>query len=203
MKINLSKAKMIIKSIHQELTDQLDYITQLDLVTGDGDHGSNILRGFDACIELDASIQTLESYFASLGKMLMTKVGGASGPLYGMSFLNASKAFANLEVISWDAFKNFTKSFANTLETLGKVKLNDKTMYDIWRPFSIKVFEYNDFDSKLKTDLLAYLENLVEATKDMVASRGRAAYLKGHSTGSIDPGAYTTAIILKNFVREL
>ncbi|VEU63664.1 dihydroxyacetone kinase subunit DhaL [Mycoplasmopsis bovirhinis] len=203
MKINLSKAKEIIKSIHDELTNQIDYISELDQAIGDGDHGYNISRGFAAAIALDTNNLNLEQYFALVGKTLMAKVGGASGPLYGMSFLNGSKAFKDLETISWASFQNFTKSFADTLETLGKCKLNDKTMYDIWRPFSLKVFEYPKFNDSIRIELLKYLETLVIATKDMVATRGRASYLKDRSYGSIDPGAYTTAIILRSLVKGL
>ncbi|WP_322949578.1 dihydroxyacetone kinase subunit DhaL [Mycoplasmopsis cynos] len=203
MKIDLKHANDIVKTIADELAKNEDFISDLDQKIGDGDHGYNIVRGFKAVLEIDSTNLSLDNYFMQIGRTLMAKVGGASGPLYGMSFMKAAAAFKNSEYIDFQNFKEFVANFAKNLQILGKVQLNEKTMYDVWNPFCTKLSEFNEINLEAKNELLEYLQYLVAQTKDMMATKGRASYLKERSIGAIDPGSFSTGIILKNFLKEL
>ncbi|MCU9935452.1 dihydroxyacetone kinase subunit DhaL [Mycoplasmopsis cynos] len=203
MKIDLKHANDIVKTIADELAKNEDFISDLDQKIGDGDHGYNIVRGFKAVLEIDSTNLSLDNYFMQIGRTLMAKVGGASGPLYGMSFMKAAAAFKNSEYIDFKNFKEFVANFAKNLQILGKVQLNEKTMYDVWNPFYTKLSEFNEINLEAKNELLEYLQYLVAQTKDMMATKGRASYLKERSIGTIDPGSFSTGIILKNFLKEL
>nr|WP_318033535.1 dihydroxyacetone kinase subunit DhaL [Mycoplasmopsis cynos] len=203
LKIDLKHANDIVKTIADELAKNEDFISDLDQKIGDGDHGYNIVRGFKAVLEIDSTNLSLDNYFMQIGRTLMAKVGGASGPLYGMSFMKAAAAFKNSEYIDFKNFKEFVANFAKNLQILGKVQLNEKTMYDVWNPFYTKLSEFNEINLEAKNELLEYLQYLVAQTKDMMATKGRASYLKERSIGTIDPGSFSTGIILKNFLKEL
>ncbi|EIE41049.1 dihydroxyacetone kinase subunit DhaL [Mycoplasmopsis canis UF31] len=203
MKINVNKAHDIVKNIYEELKINEDYISSLDQAIGDGDHGFNIVRGFAAVSEINTDNLTLESFFSQIGRTLMAKVGGASGPLYGMAFMKGSSAFKGEEFITFDGLKNFVSNFAGSLEMLGKVTLGEKTMYDVWKPLSEKLNPLSEMSESTKKELINYIDELVKKTENMVATKGRASYLKERSLGTIDPGSFTSSVILKHLIKEL
>ncbi|WBP84271.1 dihydroxyacetone kinase subunit DhaL [Mycoplasmopsis edwardii] len=201
MKIDVNKFNSIVNNIYSELKANEDFISGLDQSIGDGDHGYNIVRGFNAVLELNHSSMNLETYFMQIGRTLMAKVGGASGPLYGMSFMKGASAFKGLDEITFDSFKVFVNNFAASLELLGKVQLNEKTMYDIWKPLAIKLETVSEINESTKEEITKYLDELLANTANMVATKGRASYLKDRSKGTMDPGSFTSTIILKNILK--
>ncbi|WGI36989.1 dihydroxyacetone kinase subunit DhaL [Mesomycoplasma lagogenitalium] len=206
MKITISELETIFQNIKKDLEKDEDYISQLDQQIGDGDHGFNIVRGFTEVLNINSNNLSISEYLMLVGRTLMAKVGGASGPLYGMSFINASTNLKNVTEFSFNELKILINSFVSTLQMLGKVNENEKTMFDVWKPLAdfVNQFSLTEQNSlKLKEQLLEKIAILVEKTKDMQATKGRASYLKERSLGTIDPGSYSSKIILENIIKVL
>ncbi|KIL49391.1 dihydroxyacetone kinase subunit DhaL [Jeotgalibacillus soli] len=175
-------------SVFQEKKDEL---TELDQVIGDGDHGINMARGFQAAAEkLQAgSYATPSDALKDAAMTLLSKIGGASGPLYGSAFLKLSSSTKGAETISFDQFKEAMSEATDSLKMRGKAEESDKTMIDVWGPFTA----YLQVQSDVQPD--EWIEKLADAkekTKDMQANKGRAAYYKEKSVGHMDAGAAST-----------
>lgn len=99
MKIDVLKLRAILEEIAKKINENQNYISTLDQNIGDGDHGYNMNRGFEAVLAIDYQNLDLKQYFALVGKTLMAKVGGASGPLYGMPFFMAANIVENQKYI--------------------------------------------------------------------------------------------------------
>ena len=174
-------------------------LTSLDNKIGDGDHGLNMKRGFSYAIDalIKEDINELKSCLVHFGKNLMSKVGGASGPLYGMAFI---KGADNIKGKDWtyENLKHFINDGSKAIRLLGKANLGDKTMYDVWKPLSY------DLNNNIAPDIL--LKNIVkyrDHTKDELALKGRAAFLKEMSVGTVDPGSFSSEIIFKHLIGGL
>ena len=128
---------------------------------------------------------------------LLNKVGGASGPLYGMAFVKGSKVFTDVSEIKREHLKNFISEATSSIKSLGKATLGDKTMLDVWENVT------NDLKKDVKKEeLLTNVKKYVESTKEMQAKRGRASFLRERSIGTIDPGSVSTEIILRHLIKE-
>ncbi len=199
MKILAKKIIEIFEEINKEILEKESYLTNLDNKIGDGDHGFNMKRGFGFVmenLEQKSEIEFKEA-LALAGKILMSKVGGASGPLYGMSFIKGSKVIESPE-INYDNIAKFTKAAADAVGMLGKAQLKDATLYDVWRNLA------NDMENKVpKEQLLINMAKYRDETKEMMALRGRASFLKERSIGTIDPGCASSEIILRHLVEEI
>ncbi len=163
MKVNDMKARLL--NLEETFKKHESELTELDRAIGDGDHGVNMVGGFRSLNKLyDSSMQSL---FKRPGMALMSNVGGASGPLYGFSFVKMS-AVTKDDMDNQD-FITLIQAFAEAVESRGKVTLNEKTMYDVVARAAEKLengetLTFND------------LQQLADNTKDMVATKGRAAY---------------------------
>ena len=109
-------------------TEQEDNLTELDRAIGDGDHGVNMLRGFKALPD-KIDTQSVASVLKSTGMTLMSNIGGASGPLYGFSFVKMSQVAE--DEITADNLKQLLQAFSDAIAERGKVTLNEKTMFDV------------------------------------------------------------------------
>lgn len=161
-------------------------LTNLDREIGDGDHGVNMLRGFKAVSE-KLSGDTVSDVLKSCGMTLMSAVGGASGPLYGFSFVKMAQV--DHDEITKENIQDYFKAFKEAIETRGKVTKNEKTMYDVVSNV------YDDLVSgriPSKEEVTQYALN----TKDIMATKGRAAYFKEKSVGVVDPGAMSASYII-------
>ncbi len=189
--------KEILNEINEEILKQESTLTDLDNKIGDGDHGLNMKRGFSFVLEAIATEKPsgTKETLTLVGKTLMSKVGGASGPLYGMAFIKGAMNIKN-NVWNLTSFKEFVNGATIAIETLGKVKLDDKTMFDVWKRLS------NDIDKDVSGDKI--IENLKinrDDTKDKKALKGRASFLKERSKGTIDPGCASSEIILRHLIQ--
>ena len=172
--------------------DKESELTELDRAIGDGDHGVNMVRGFKALPDHidDSSMQNL---FKSTGMTLMSNIGGASGPLYGFSFVKMSQVAE--DEITADNLKQLLQAFSDAIAERGKVTLNEKTMFDVIERTRQAVDEGNKVT-------LETLQGFADDTKDMVATKGRAAYFKEDSKGHIDPGAQSSVYILNALIGD-
>ncbi|MDO5882976.1 dihydroxyacetone kinase subunit DhaL [Ligilactobacillus animalis] len=162
------------------------YLSDLDTPIGDGDHGNNMARGMRAVTEALATKNPadLTTGLKLVAMSLISKVGGAAGPLYGTAFLEMAKK------------SNTTAELSELLEAVvlgikqrGGAELGDKTMVDVWE---VVVPEYAA--GQLTSEKIA---QAVEATKELVAKRGRASYLGERSVGHLDPGAVSSGYLFE------
>jgi dihydroxyacetone kinase-like protein len=180
-----------------------DHLTQLDAAIGDADHGINLSRGFTAARgALDTAVPPPRAPGAILtltGNTLSSKVGGASGPLYGTAFRRAGKALGNAADVDLPALAAALEAALAGIQQRGAAREGDKTMVDALagatQAFSEAIAAGAPADEALTT-LAEAAEAGAAATIPMQALKGRASYLGPRSVGHQDPGATSTALIL-------
>lgn len=173
----------------------------LDRAIGDGDHGENLDRGFQA---VAAKLDGAEGGPADLLKLaattLISTVGGASGPLYGTALLKGSMAVQGHDELDSDALVAFLTAARDGLVSRGKAEPGDKTMVDAWSPAAIAAGEAATAGAG-PAEVLAAAADAAEsgaaATEPLIARKGRASYLGERSAGHRDPGAQSSALILR------
>lgn len=202
MSITRDEALEWIKACAKVVSENRDYLTQLDAAIGDADHGANMDRGFKAVINKmpEISDKDIGTIFKTVGMTLISTVGGAGGPLYGTFFLQAGmKTAGKMELTLADWATVLEAALAGVIMR-GKAELGDKTMVDALTPAvnSLKQAVENN------TPLNQALEQSAEAAKQgmegtipLVARKGRASYLGERSAGHQDPGSTSSYLILK------
>jgi dihydroxyacetone kinase-like protein len=194
-----------IASAAEVIEANRDHLTQLDAAIGDADHGINLSRGFTAVLgALDSAIETSTSttpgqVLILTGNTLISKVGGASGPLYGMAFRRAGKALGDAADVDLAGLAGALEAALAGVQQLGAAREGDKTMVDALAPatraFSKAVAEGASPGEALES-LTEAAQAGATATISMQALKGRASYLGPRSVGHEDPGAASTALIL-------
>ena len=178
-----------ISRFSEKIQNNKSYLSDLDAAIGDGDHGNNMARGMQAVtesLEKNETADTTQS-LKLIAMALISKVGGASGPLYGTAFLEMVKASNDTK----DLGELLQKALSG-IEKRGGAQPNDKTMVDVWN----KVVSKADDSSLTNADI----EAAVESTKDMVAKKGRASYLGERSVGHLDPGAVSSGYLFESLL---
>ncbi len=180
---------------------QRDHLTQLDAAIGDADHGINLARGFSAiAAALDqAATPTPGSVLILAGSTLISKVGGASGPLYGMALRQAGKSLGDAADASLAELAGSLEAALAGVQKLGAAREGEKTMVDALAPAVAALQKAISEGSSIVTALTAAAAAAAEgaqATISMQALKGRASYLGPRSVGHEDPGAASTAIII-------
>jgi phosphoenolpyruvate---glycerone phosphotransferase subunit DhaL len=176
-----------------------DHLTQLDAAIGDADHGINLARGFTAVTTAIEGAATPGAVLTTTGSTLISKVGGASGPLYGVAFRRAGKALGTAPEVGLPALGQALEAALAGVQQLGAAREGDKTMVDALAP-ATRAFGKAIADGALPADALSALAEAAAAgaaaTVSMQARKGRASYLGPRSVGHEDPGAASTALIL-------
>jgi dihydroxyacetone kinase-like protein len=178
-------------------------LTKLDSAIGDGDHGTNMNRGFRAAVQrLDGleGDQDFGSVFKAVGMALIGKVGGASGPLYGSLFLGMGKELGEETEVEDQRLAAALRAGYDSVVARGKAQLEDKTMLDAWNP-ALEALDAALADGKelgpALDEAAAAAAAGMKATIPMVARKGRASYLGERSRDHQDPGATSTHLILE------
>ena len=189
------------------LQDNAAHLTELDSAIGDADHGSNMDRGFRAVSDVigETEFDSVDELLKKTGMTLVSKVGGASGPLYGTFFLRFGTALAGKELTAASVGEALRAGVGGILAR-GKAELGDKTMYDAWAPALDAYDEAVAGGADLAGALRAAAEAAAEgrdATTPLVARKGRASYLGERSAGHQDPGATSTTLLLESAARTL
>jgi phosphoenolpyruvate---glycerone phosphotransferase subunit DhaL len=183
------------------LHEQRDYLTQLDAAIGDADHGTNMDRGFTAVVEKLDGLETVPpgKVLTTVGSTLVSTVGGASGPLWGMALRRAGRALGDGEEFDGAQLADaFEAALAGIVE-LGAAQEGDKTMVDTLAPAVRALRTGVESGSSVAEALSAARaagEEGMKATVPLQAQKGRASYLGERSIGHQDPGATSTALIL-------
>lgn len=192
----------IIEGMAKKIEAEKEYLTELDNEIGDGDHGINLARGFEAVEKKLPSLAggDIGALLKGVGMQLVSTVGGASGPLYGTAFMKAGMACKGLTEIDGPAFVKAMEAAVDGIKMRGKATEGEKTMLDALCP-ALKVMQDDVAAGKsLKEALQAAAqaaEKGVEYTKTIIATKGRASYLGERSLGHQDPGATSSLYLLQ------
>jgi dihydroxyacetone kinase-like protein len=173
-----------------------DELTRLDQAIGDGDHGVNMKRGFEAVLaDLDSIAgKSLPQALTAVGTTLVMKIGGASGPLYGTLFLQLGKALP--EAPSLPQIAEAARAAVAAVKARGKSDSGCKTMLDVLDPVLAALLAGLGDPAALPRTLPRTAQAAAEATVTMRAVRGRAAFLGERSIGHLDPGARSCALLI-------
>lgn len=179
-------AKKWMPLFNEKIQANKDYLSELDTPIGDGDHGGNMARGMAAVVEnLEGKdFANSAEVFQVVSMQLLSKVGGASGPLYGSAFMGIMKAEKE-----GTSLVDAVQAGLDMIQKRGKASVGEKTMVDVWAG----VVEAIRREELTKETIRA----LVESTKDMKATKGRASYVGERSIGHIDPGSYSSGLLFE------
>lgn len=202
MALTAQWAEAWIRECSRVLTENRTALMELDRAIGDADHGENMQRGFAAVVgKLDAGGQeTPGAVFKLTAMTLMSTVGGAAGPLYGTAFLRAATALGDATEIDPAAVVGFLTAARDGVVARGKAETGDKTMIDAWTPAVDAAAAARDAGGDPAGVLSAAAEAAARgavATEPLVAHKGRASYLGERAVGHRDPGAESTALLLR------
>jgi dihydroxyacetone kinase-like protein len=188
MVIDESTRKRLIETVARRVIDHAEELTALDQAIGDGDHGINMKRGFEAVLaDLDNhAAEPLPEALKAIGMALVMKVGGASGPLYGTLFMTLGK-----ELPEEPSTGDLARALGAAIEAVkarGKSEVGQKTMLDVLAPVREALLA--------ERDPVAAADKAAHATIPMKAVRGRASFLGDRSIGHMDPGARSSGLII-------
>lgn len=189
--MNRATLKQLIVGVAESVIAHAEELTALDQAIGDGDHGLNMKRGFEAVLaEVDKmAVLPPADALKAAGMALVMKVGGASGPLYGTLFMTLGKAWP--ATVDRAGLADAFDAAIDAVKARGKSEPGMKTMLDVLVPLAAELRAGSDL-AKLR----ATADAAAAATVPMKAIRGRASFLGERSVGHMDPGARSSSLIL-------
>ncbi|WP_025728175.1 dihydroxyacetone kinase subunit DhaL [Atopobacter phocae] len=190
--LDVNTTKQWLITFNQLIQANKAYLSELDTPIGDGDHGGNMARGMDKVIQIidTTEFDQVADLFKKVAMTLISSVGGASGPLYGTAFMEMAKVSKE----STDIIALLSAGLAG-IQKRGKVTIGEKTMVDVWAP-AIELFGKDELTEES-------IQSLVEATKPIRATKGRASYLGDRSINHIDPGSQSSGYLLTALIRTI
>lgn len=208
-KLTFEDFKKIITNINDIIQKNKIFLSKLDSVIGDGDHGITIAKGLESAVEKvdEKKPSSISDLLKTVGNTITITIGGVAGPIFGTFFSEMGKAISDMKnnVDLKDLSKMFSASLDKIMK-LGGAKPGDKTMVDALYP-AVKVLE----EYSLKTsDITFAFEKMHDAakkgalsTKDMISSKGKSSYSKERSIGYEDAGANTVVLIINAIYEEI
>ncbi|MBC2242083.1 dihydroxyacetone kinase subunit DhaL [Listeria booriae] len=195
MTYNTKWAVQWLQDFSERVIQNKQLLSDLDQAIGDGDHGINMARGLTELQKALAEKEpaSVKDTFKTAGMTILSKVGGASGPLYGSAFLAMSKAIDTDTLTESQLIEALEAGLAG-IEHRGKSHAGEKTMIDVWEPV-IHALRQDELTSDV-------IEAALQKTKDLKATKGRAAYLGERSIGHLDPGAYSSALLFQALLAQ-
>jgi len=193
---------LVLDNIIKVIQENKQYLSDIDGAIADGDHGINMNKGFSMCREeLDRNPGDLPHGLNLLSRVLMMKIGGSMGPLYGKFFKGISASLAQHETIDEQAFGEALEASRDAIGSISQAKVGDKTLVDALYP-AVDAYQDAQDEGKEFTAALADMKQAANAgrdyTKDLVAKIGRSSRLGERSRGVIDAGAASCALILES-----
>lgn len=198
----------IVEAVAKKIEVEKDFLTQLDNEIGDGDHGINLARGFKSVLEKLPTFadKDIGAILKAVGMELVSTVGGASGPLYGTAFMKAGNVCKGKTSLTDAEFAAALDAAIGGVKMRGKAVEGEKTMLDALCP-AYKALKDGLDAGKTLTDALQdgvdAAQAGVEYTKTIIATKGRASYLKERSLGHQDPGATSSLFMLQTALEVL
>ena len=203
MTLNTEWAVRWVRESAKVVSEHRVELITLDRDIGDGDHGENLDRGFSAVLpKLDdlPAEATPGDVLKLVATTLISTVGGAAGPLYGTAYLKAAGAVAGQEHLDGAAVVAMLTAARDGIVLRGKAAAGDKTMVDAWSP-AVEAAASALSDGLDETGILDAAATAAEAgaraTEPLVAHKGRASYLGERAIGHRDPGAQSSALLLR------
>jgi dihydroxyacetone kinase-like protein len=199
-----TRFKAMFDALAKRLETEKAYLCELDGKIGDADHGIAMARGFSAAARaIDGTeIKTLDptGVFNLAAKSFLSAVGASCGPLYATAFMRAGASLKGKEAASPEDVVVAFQAMARGILDRGKAVPGEKTMVDAWVPAADTLAERFAASDDLADALAAAAVSArdgAEATKDMVAGKGRSARLGERARGHMDPGAASAAIVIE------
>lgn len=190
-----------IDSYARRLADLQAILNELDNRIGDGDHGTNMTRGFKtAADQLTAKpAADVGAACSTVAMALLGSVGGASGPLYATVFMRFATAWKGQTDVDAAALADGITAALDGLRARGKATAGDKTMIDVWSPVN-DALQHGDGSAETLSAISQTATVAAVNTKSLVAKKGRAAYLGERSVGTCDPGGISSAVFFEELV---
>jgi dihydroxyacetone kinase-like protein len=191
-----------LRAVAKVMAAHRDELVELDRQIGDGDHGENMNRGFAALMSRvnGTPLDTPGAVLKLAATTLISTVGGAAGPLYGTAFLRAASAVGEAPELDGPAVATALQAALGGVVARGKAQVGDKTMVDALAPAASaadSAAQAGADPSAVLADAAAAAARGAESTVPLVARKGRASYLGERSAGHLDPGARSTALLLR------
>jgi phosphoenolpyruvate---glycerone phosphotransferase subunit DhaL len=198
MSLDRAAREKLVQALAVSVIEHADELTSLDQAIGDGDHGLNMKRGFEAVLATLPGLadKSLPEMLKAIGMTLVMKVGGASGPLVGTFFMELGKALpeqpARADLVA------ATEKAINAVKARGRSDAGQKTLLDVLVPVQA-VFAAGGDGEAIATEAVA----AAERTTPMLAIRGRASFLGERSIGHMDPGSRSASLLIGAAVKTL
>ncbi len=198
MNLNRSAREKLVRALAVAVIEHADELTSLDQAIGDGDHGLNMKRGFEAVLATLPALadKSMPEMLKAIGMTLVMKVGGASGPLVGTFFMELGKALPE-EPARADLVAATDKAIA-AVKARGRSEAGQKTLLDVLVPVQAIFAAGGD-----ATAIAAEAADAAERTTPMLATRGRASFLGERSIGHMDPGSRSASLLIGAAVATL
>jgi dihydroxyacetone kinase-like protein len=189
--------------------EQRDHWTKLDSDIGDGDHGINLSIGFRAVAKqletLDFESTDIASRYKKVGMTLLSKVGGASGPLYGSFFMKAGTHLDGEHEVDFKQFTQMIQDGVDAIAFRGKASLGDKTMLDAFLP-GLEVLSHSDLENEPLASFEAFVARMKlgsDETIPLICKKGRAVRLGERAIGHRDPGSESAWMLMNVYLEQL
>ncbi len=197
----------VVREMAAAMEEHRRHLTKLDSEIGDGDHGNNMHRGFQAALERleGADPSSPADALKAVSMALVSKVGGAAGPLYGTAFLRASTVLQDKDEVSPDDAAEAIEAALGGIKQRGKAEVGDKTIVDALQP-AVEAAKEAAPDGSVAEVIRAAAEAAregAESTVPLTARKGRASYLGARAEGHQDPGATSSYYLLDAAARAL
>ncbi len=198
---------VIVDKLILAIQEKKQYLSDIDGAIGDGDHGINMNKGFTLCREaLDKEPGGFSYGLQTLGKILMLKIGGSMGPLYGKFFIALGKSLDGKDTLTADDFGAALKAALEGIRTVSQAEVGDKTLMDVLIPavaaYEKTLTETQNFTTALDAMSKAAIEGR-DSTVDMVAKIGRSSRLGERSRGVMDAGSASCCLILETMATSI
>ena len=196
--LDIRDLKSWLKKSAELIEGNREYLSELDSHIGDGDHGANLSRGFQALMKSEeiAKEDSLASYLGSVSALLADRIGGSYGAVLGLFFKGMAAASEGKEQLERETLAKAFEVGKETILSIGKAKPGDKTMLDALLPAIQALQQVSNLGEALEQAALEASKG-AERTRTMKASLGRARFLGERSIGTQDPGATSMALLLR------
>ncbi len=198
---------VIIENLVKAIQENKQYLSDIDGLIGDGDHGINMNKGFTMCREeLEKNPGDLAYSAKILSKILMMKIGGSMGPLYGKMFKGFATELEGKNEIGIEEFGSALNAMLTSVQSISPAQPGDKTLIDALHP-AVLAYKKAAAEGKSFTETLDEMKSAAiagrDSTRDMVARLGRASRLGERSRGVPDAGATSCCIILETMAESI
>ena len=198
----LSDVEWVVRVMAETVVANEAYFGDLDAVVGDGDFGYSMARGFEIVLSgwNDFDRTDISTFLKKVAVTITSRIGGTSGPIWGTGFLRAATTAAGVNTLDADRIVAMLRAAVEGIKARGGAELGDKTLLDALIPATDAIEERAKAGSPAAETLRAAAvsaRSAAEATRPMLAKKGRAAYTGERSIGSLDAGAVAVAVLLE------